>query len=100
MKNEYTYDLLGTDYRVKIKLGKYQKGNPCIELYDLEDGFPFAKSTVNIPGLGKDEVAVKDYSENEGMLEFLLKNDIVHPPHRSENSGFVTLPVCKIKIDK
>jgi hypothetical protein len=100
MENEYTYNLLGTDYRVKIQFGKYQKGNPAIELYDLEDGFPFAKSTVNIPGLAEGEVAVKDYSENEGMLDFLVDNGIVHPPHRFESSGYVTVPVCKLVLDR
>jgi hypothetical protein len=96
----YTYNLLGDTYQVRVEIGKYQQGNPAIELYDLEDGFPFAKSTVNIPGLEKDEVAVKDYSENEGMLDFLVDNGIVHPPHRSESSGYVTLPVCKLALNR
>jgi hypothetical protein len=100
IENEYNYNLLGEIYKVRVKIGKYPKGNNSIELYDLEDGFPFAKSTVNLPGLERDEVAIKNYSENEGMLDFLVDNGIVHSPHRSERSGFVTVPVCKIKEDR
>lgn len=100
IENEYSYTMLGETHKVGLKFGKYSKGNLAIELYDLDDGFPFAKSTINLPGLGKDEVAVKDYSENEGMLDFLVSNQIVHPPHRTERSGFVTVPVCKLKIDR
>ena len=66
----------------------------------MEDGFPFAKCTVNIPGLEKDEVAIKDYSENEGMLDFLLSNSIVEKPHRYEHSGYVRIPVCKMSVSK
>jgi hypothetical protein len=51
---------------------------------------------VNVPGLSKEEVGVKDYSENEGMLDFLIGNGIVEKPHRYENSGFVKIPICKI----
>lgn len=96
----YTYRLSGQDYRVMLRFGRYSQGNPAIELYDLDDGFPFAKSTINMPGLKEDEVAVKNYSENEGMLDFLVENGIVHPPHKMEQSGFVTVPVCKLKIDR
>jgi hypothetical protein len=96
----YTYNLLGEAYKVRVEIGKYQQGNPAIELYDLEDGFPFGKSTVNIPGLAEDEVAVKDYSENKGMLDFLVDNGIIYPPHRSESSGYATVPVCKLVLDK
>ena len=44
-----------------------------------------------------DEVGIKDYSENEGVLDFLVKNNIVHPPHRHAQSGFVIIPVCRLK---
>ena len=96
MEKGYVYNLSGTDYSVLLKKGVYNAKNPALELFDMEDGFPFAKCTVNIPGLAKDEVAVKNYSENEGMLDFLLRNGIVEKPHRYENSGFVRVPVCKI----
>jgi hypothetical protein len=34
------------------------------------------------PGLADDEMAIKDFAENEGALKALLKAQIVHEPHR------------------
>jgi hypothetical protein len=34
------------------------------------------------PGLDNDEMAIKDFAENEGALKALLKAQIVHEPHR------------------
>ena len=96
MEKSYVYKLSGTDYNVLLQRGVYNTKTPALELVDMEDGFPFAKCTVNIPGLTKEEVGVKDYSENEGMLDFLTENGIVEKPHRYENSGFVKIPICKI----
>ena len=96
MEKSYVYNLTGTNYNVLLKKGVYNTGTPALELIDAEDGFPFAKCTVNVPGLAKDEVGVKDYSENAGMLDFLIGNGIVEKPHRYENSGFVKIPICKI----
>ena len=100
MEKGYVYNLSGTDYNVLLKRGFYNGKNTSLELFDMEDGFPFAKCTVNIPGLEKDEVAIKDYSENEGMLDFLLSNSIVEKPHRYERSGYVRIPVCKMSVSK
>lgn len=71
-----------------------------IHLIDAEDGLPYAVATVNIDELTNVEgyVAVKDYSENEGMLQFLIDNNFVEPPVTHVESGFVKLPICKIKI--
>jgi hypothetical protein len=46
-------------------------------LYDKEDGSPCGQ--VNVPYLGQSEtvIAVKDYSENEGMVEFLEDNGVI-----------------------
>ena len=96
MEKSYVYNLTGTNYNVLLKKGVYNTGTPALELIDTEDGFPFAKCTVNVPDLAKDEVGVKDYSENEGMLDFLIDNLIIEKPHRYENSGFVKIPICKI----
>ena len=84
-------------YTLQIQYGKYKGGNKSISLIDCTDGFPFATATVNLPGLEKDEIAIKNYSENEGILEFLLENEIINQPHRYIGSGFVTVPVCKLK---
>jgi hypothetical protein len=50
-----------------------------------------------VEGLAENEVAIKNYSENTGMLAFLVENEIVEPPHREINNGFIIIPVCKLK---
>lgn len=94
---KYTYQ--GTE--VELYLGKYSNGRKAIRLtYEEVPGekWPFATATVNIPDeycvVG--EVFIKDYSENEGMLDFLIKNKIVEEPHRFVRSGYVRIPVCNL----
>lgn len=76
----------------------YYAGGTALVLTD-EEGMPFTTVTVWVPGLKSGEVAIKDYSENEGMLATMINHGIVHPPHRHVASGFVTIPVCKLKED-
>jgi hypothetical protein len=84
-------------YTLQIQYGTYQEGNTSMQLIDCADGFPFATATVNLPGLTENEVAIKNYSENEGVLNFLLDNEIIEAPHRFVQSGFVNIPVCRLK---
>jgi hypothetical protein len=52
--------------------------------------------TVNLNGLDENEVAIKNYSENEGILDVLVAEGIVKSPHRYVNSGFVKIPICEL----
>ena len=101
MKKEYFAGLEITGWHV----GEYPfGGNQAWQMLtetELDDGRvftePLATVTVNPSGrIGKDEIAVKNYSENEGMLEFLIENGYVAEPHRVIVSGFVEIPVCKV----
>jgi hypothetical protein len=69
----------------------------ALPLYAVADGEPVAIATVNLPelALAADEVVIKDYSENEGMLATLLAAGVVSPPLREVQSGYVTLFVCR-----
>lgn len=78
----------------------YGNGRIAIQLIDAEDGEPIATATINIPDedIKDDEVIIKDYSENEGMLNALLEADIIEPAHRVTSSGYVfNIPICKFK---
>ena len=92
------YNLNDEIFNVHIKRSMYKQGNQtALQLID-EDGFPFATCTVNMPDQLEDgEIAVKDYSENEGMLEFLVTNNIVEAPHRHIFSSYAKFPVCRLK---
>jgi hypothetical protein len=78
------------DEKVTVSIGKQ-----VIQIFD-EDGMPFTTATSTIPSLNGDEFAIKNYAENEGMLTFLVDNNIVNPPHRYVHIGFVSFPICRI----
>ena len=73
----------------------YVEGGTAIEAVSLR-GEPYGRITTWIDGLAPDEAAIKDYSENTGVLTELLFLNIVQPPHRHVRSGFVSFPVCRI----
>jgi len=66
---------------------------------DIFQGEPIATATVNLPleKIEFDEVLVKDYAENQGMLQALIDANIIEKPHREIRTGFVHCPVCKLK---
>jgi hypothetical protein len=72
-------------------------------LYDSFSGEPFLFPTADLKALivkNHNEVLVKDYSENEGMLEFLTENNIVMYTGRTVVSGFVELHICLLNPEE
>lgn len=88
----------GNEHEVVVRLSKYTNDRIAIQLDDAEDGMPYTTATVNMPNvlLEDNEVLIKDYSENEGMLEFLIKNNIVTPTMQGVHAGHVWLPVATV----
>lgn len=82
-----------------VEKRQYENGRPALQLIDAEDGSPIATATVNLPDvpLGKNEVAIKDWSENEGMLAALTEAGVVKPTGQTIRSGFVEVPVCELQ---
>lgn len=89
----------GGEYELSLNFTKYKNGQTAIKLFDMTDGMPFATATVAVEdGLLKEgEVAIKDYSENEGILDTLITAGIVDYPHAFIQSSFVKVPICKLK---
>lgn len=88
-------------YECVLRFSKYQHGNrTAIELYDANDGDRVAVATTNLPDepLGEDEVFIKDYSENEGMVDFLVKEGIIERTSEAVKSGYVSIPKCKLLV--
>jgi hypothetical protein len=92
------------DWTCTLEYGVYENGRTAITLIGTgeERGEPIAVATVNIPEekLEDDEILIKNYSENEGMYEALLKAEIIgdfisHRKHR-----FVMIPKAKLLISK
>ena|SRR3990167_9921703 len=91
----YTYK----DYRVVLQNYTYDSGGRrAVELVDADDGEPVCRVTTNIPDLPlyKDEAFVKNWSENEGMLEWLVANKLAEDTGRWFRIGSVTAPVVKL----
>lgn len=87
------------DLDCAVTFAQYSNGRVALLLHDA-DGDELAVATVNVPdvALGANEVLVKDYSENKGMLASLEEAGIVRRTDRTVQSGFVALPVCELLI--
>jgi hypothetical protein len=84
-------------YTIDIKMSKYSNGQHRMEFIDSEDGLPVLVASSSIDeSLESDQIAIKDYSENEGVLKFLMEEGIISSPLKYFNSGFVRIPICKI----
>ncbi len=81
----------------KLAWEQYGNGRTALQLIDAEDGELVATATVNLPHIqiAPDEVIIKDYSENDGLLNVLVKAGIVEDTGRKVKSGYVDIPVCR-----
>ena len=87
----------GLRYLVFVRKESYPDGSTRIQLYDSSDGTPYATaSTRTEEPLEEGEIAIKDWSENEGILNFLVEHKFVESPHRFVNQGHVRVPICKL----
>ncbi|WP_321416774.1 hypothetical protein [uncultured Methanomethylovorans sp.] len=79
---------------------KYNNGRIAIQLIDDCDGAPVATATINIPAesLAKDEAIIKDYAENEGMVQALMDAGIITKFVRQARSGYITAPIYKVNV--
>jgi hypothetical protein len=94
----YTLKTPYSEYSVYLSKGKYPNGRTSIKLIDAEDGCPVMTATTNVPEveLAENEIIIKNYSENEGVLEFLQENGIVGEVKRTIGVGFVSAPVVEL----
>lgn len=76
------YSITFADTPCNIVFGKYHNNQrTSIQLYEQETGEPFMTASVNMPDeyLTEDMVCIKNYSENEGILDVLINAQIVLP---------------------
>lgn len=106
MKVVYKSAYCTEHYICEAQFHRLAKGNNiCIQLTAIDDPnqsddvFPgelIATATVNTEGIPTDHVAVKDYSENRGVLDALINANIVYSPVTYREQGFVKIPICKL----
>lgn len=96
MSNEKTFKF--SEFTCAIKLHKYQNNRTAIQLIDAIEGDPVIMATVNIPEipLDKDEVIIKNYSENEGILNVLVAEGIVERTGKAVEVGYNICEICKL----
>ena len=85
-------------YTCSVQFSRYHDNNLAISLVDVIHSSPVAKATVNIEGvkLASNEVCIKDYSENAGMIMALQAAGIVERVVDVVQSGYVDVPVVTL----
>jgi len=87
---------------VFVVFEKYaDNGRVAIRLVD-EEGMPFCMATVNVPQvpLQEDEVIIKNYSENAGVLEILEQEGYIQDTGDVVYIGMAKGNLCKILKSK
>jgi hypothetical protein len=86
------------DWDCVVEKSQYYDGRPALILKDVHDGEMVTVATVNLPDVaaGPNEVFIKNYSENEGVLKALLEGGIIKLTGENVNSGFVTIPKVEL----
>lgn len=83
---------------LRLEASTYGNGRHALRLYDEEDGHPYMTVSINMPieDLEDDEVIIKNYSENEGILDTLIEAGVVSEPVKYIQAGFTSVPVVKL----
>ena len=85
--------------RCRLQFSRYANGRLAIQLHD-DRGEPFATATINVPTmpLAEDQVLIKDYGENEGLLMALEEAGVVRTTGVRCRLGYVQADVCRLLI--
>lgn len=82
------------------EFGRYRNNNRIsIQLIEEKTGEPIATASVNLPsinGIMDNHIAIKDYSENEGMVEALKKAGIIGKSVAFVEQSHVTIGVYEL----
>lgn len=86
-----------TYYAVSIKKAEYSNGRIAMRIMD-NYGQPITTATINIPNevCPEGHAFIKDYSENEGVLAFLVAKKITSKSISTVNSGWLTAHLVKV----
>lgn len=82
-----------------VAFGEYENGRTAIRL--TENGYPFATATMNDPyiWLEKDQVIIKNYSENEGIVDALVEAGVVEKIEEIKLPPFgASTWICKLIV--
>lgn len=87
----------------RLIFGRYQDGSIAMLLESAGTGERLCTATVCLTAYGEKprdgNVFIKDYSENEGVLNALQKAGVVGDVIRSVPAGYATVYECKLLVD-
>ena len=89
-----TVNFLGEELTPVI--GQYANGQTSIRLIDQNGEEFLTASVAHDITIGTDQVIIKNYSENEGILEALVRSGIIEKPFMTIPVNFVTLYVSTL----
>lgn len=80
-----------------LRGARYSNNRLALQLYGT-NGEPWAMLTINVPEtkLEPNEIIIKNYSENEGCYDELIRLGIIHEAHKYIHLGYVTAPVARL----
>jgi len=78
----------------------YGNDRIALQVLDVETGAPECIASVNMVDLDCPEghTWIKDYSENEGIMEELIRVGVISVPVDDAQTGFVIVYLCKVLI--
>ncbi len=96
-----------TDEEVEMHIGQFQNGQIAIHFTSLGNapdsflGESIARATVALDEvIPEGHVAVKDWSENEGMLRSLIENGVVGESVSTIAAGFCVAHICPLLVQE
>lgn len=96
----FQYNSRYATYSVRLVKGFYGNGNKAVQFMDANDGSPVLIATTNLGVRNpEDLITIKNYSENEGVLDFLMEIGFVDSIDHYEQAGFVKVPVCHLSAE-
>ena len=104
-KTVFQYPMFGRTYPVYFRVSAYSDASLAVLLESADEeeyGTPFCDVTKCVGGveLGEYHALVKNYSENESMIDFLVSNGFGELDGRSVQSGYVQMPVFRFNQDR
>lgn len=93
------------NYDLTLAVETYEdNGRLAVELLCLEEDYlePYAMLTVNLPGeaVKPNEAFIKDFDENQGLLQFVLDNHLGTLCPERGFSGFYSYPKIAFDMEK
>jgi hypothetical protein len=88
----------GLNTTVEVCFERYQNGQIAIQLIEAETGEPWTTATSALESpVPKGQVAIKNWSENEGIDTLLLNAGVIEgAPVARARSGFVSVPLYQL----